>query len=369
MIMQPIFRSTTPIVHGWGTFDRIEDQLPDGDCFLVVGRRSAERLKLAETIGEKVKGDLIVFKGVEPNPSTATVDRGAESLRKSSADYVLAVGGGSVLDAAKIMAVAAAHGGSAVDYLIGGKVVPGSGYPVIAVPTTPGTSSEITPFSVISVPEKRNKVGLRTPEIYPSLAVIDPALTSMLPPYQTAATGLDILSHAVESYWSARSTPITRPLALKAVSLIRKHLPTAFKDGGSRTSREGVSLASIFAGLSFSNAGTTVCHGISYPVTYDTGLTHGLACSMSLGPTFDRLAERGAEGLEGLASSFGSTVDSFSGDLSSFMRDLSAPTTLKEVGFSSGPGRILGTDLEANKANMSVAFTDEDLEKIITSIL
>ncbi len=369
MIMQPIYRSITPIVYGWGTFDRIEDHLPEGNCFLVLGRGSAERLKLAEIIKGKVKGDLKVFKGVEPNPSTATVDRGAESLRKAGADYVLAVGGGSVLDAAKVMAVAAAHGGSAVDYLIRGKCVPDSGYTVIAVPTTPGTSSEITPFSVISVPEKKNKVGLRTPEIYPSLAIIDPALTTMLPPDQTAATGLDILSHAVESYWSARSTPITRPLALKAISLIRQHLQTAFKDGGSRTGREGVSLASIFAGFSFSNAGTTVCHGISYPITYDTGLTHGLACSMSLGPTFDRLVERGAEGLEELASSFGSTVDTFSVDLSSFMRDLSAPTTLKEAGFSSGPERILGTDLEANKANMSVVFTDEDLEKIIASIL
>ncbi|MCK5774100.1 MAG: iron-containing alcohol dehydrogenase [Thermoplasmata archaeon] len=367
--MQPTFRSGTPVVYGWGTFDRIEDHLPEGDCFLVVGRGSAEKLKLAEIIKGKVKEDLKVFKGVEPNPSTATVDSGAVSLRGSGANYVLAVGGGSVLDAAKVIAVVAAHGGSAADYLIGGKDVPDSGYPVFAVPTTPGTSSEITPFSVISVPEKKNKVGLRTPEIYPSLAIIDPALTTMLPPDQTAATGLDILSHAVESYWSARSTPITRPLALEAVKLIREHLPTAFRDGGSRTGREGVSLASIFAGLSFSNAGTTVCHGISYPITYDTGLTHGLACSMTLGPTFDRLIERGAKGLDDLASSFGLTKETFSDGLRSFMKDLSAPTTLKEAGFSSGMKRILGTDLEANKGNMPVRFTDEDIQAIVKAIL
>ncbi len=367
--MQPIFRSGTPIVYGWGTFDRIEDHLPEGNCFLVLGRGSADRLKLAEIIQGKVKGDLKILKGVEPNPSTATVDRGAESLKSSGADYVLAVGGGSVLDAAKVMAVAAAHGGPAVDYLIGGRGVPDRGYPMIAVPTTPGTSSEITPFSVISVPEKRNKVGLRTPEIYPSLAIIDPALTAMLPPDQTAATGLDILSHAAESYWSARSTPITRPLALEAVSLIRRHLPTAFRDGGSKAGREGVSLASIFAGLSFSNAGTTVCHGISYPITYDSGLTHGLACSLSLGPTFDRLVKRGAVGLEELASSFGFKKETFSDGLRSFMKDLSAPTNLKEAGYASGVERILDTDLKANKENMPVRFTDEDIQAIVKAIL
>jgi alcohol dehydrogenase len=283
-------------------------------------------------------------------------------------DIVIAIGGGSVMDAAKFMSVIARHGGTVMDY-IRGRAPPDGGYPLYAIPTTPGTSSEITPYSIVTLDELNNKVGLRHPSIYPKGAVIDPKLTISLPEEQTAATGLDILSHAVESYWASRSDPLTREMSIKSVRLVKEHLLDAYRDGSARKHREGVSLASVFAGLAFSNTGTTVCHSISYPVTYDTGLPHGIAVAITIGPAFDLLQSVGVEGLDRLAKAFGSDVSSFSHDLKKLLSDLNVPKTFQEAGFRGGLDRIMSTDLTPLMKNMPASLSEEEIESILESVL
>ena len=358
----------TPISYGWGLFEELERHIPDGRCFLVLGGSSKRSEGWESKVRDSVRGELTVFRGVEPNPTSATVEKGAEALRRFGPDYVLAVGGGSVMDAAKFMGVIGTHGGTAMDYVTKLKVPPDAGRPLYAVPTTPGTSSEITPFAIVTVPERRNKLGLRHPSIYPKAALVDPALTVPLPKDQTASTGLDILSHAVESFWSAGANPLTQQMSLTSVRLVRKHLEGAFKDGSSREHREGMSLAGLFAGMSFSNTGTTICHAISYPITVDTGLPHGMACALSLGPTFDLLRERKVDGLSDLSEAFGSTLSTFREDLSSFMKAIEAPTTLSQVGFKGGVKRILATDMENFKVNFTKRMDDADVERIVGSM-
>jgi alcohol dehydrogenase len=316
-----------------------------------------------------MEGEIEVFTGVEPNPSTETVERGADAISDFEPGIVLAVGGGSVMDAAKFMAVIGRHGGKPYDYAVGGRIPPDGGYPLYAVPTTPGTSSEITPFAVVTLNEVSNKVGLRHPSIYPRGAIIDPSLTLSLPRDQTAATGFDILSHAVESYWSIHSDPMTRQFSARSVALVKEHLEGAVRNGSSRRHREGLSLASVFAGLAFSNTGTTICHSISYPITYDSDLPHGMAVALTLGPTFDMLKKKGFEGLSPLASALGTDVRGFSDELRSLMESVGAPTRLSQIGFQGGVDRIISTDMSPLMRNMPVQFDEEDVRSIIEDVL
>jgi alcohol dehydrogenase class IV len=302
---------------------------------------------------------------VEPNPSVSTVDRGAAALKASSSKFVLAMGGGSVMDAAKLMALGAGYGGSARDYATGKRVPEGPGYPVHCVPTTPGTSSELTPFAVVTVPELSNKLGVRHPSIYPRAALIDPSLTVDLPGDQTAATGLDILSHAVESFWSRSANPVTRSLSLRAIQLVSRHLEGAFREPASREHREGMSLAGIMAGMSFSQVGTSVCHYISYPITVDTGLPHGTACALTLGAAYDKLRENGARDLEEIALAFGSGPGSFSEDLRGLMRRVNVPATISEAGFRGGPDRVLSTEAGTFLVNSCIPLGSQDVRTIL----
>ena len=363
--MTNVLNFRTSIVFGWETFSRLDEYIPKGRTILVLGRGSARDLDLKRRIERSLKDEMEIFNGVEPNPSSETVERGGRLMAEFEPDQVLAVGGGSVIDAAKFMAVLGKHGGDAADYTIGGKKPPDGGYPLFAVPTTPGTSSEITPFSVITLKEVKNKVGFRDPAIYPKMAIIDPELTVMLPRDQTAATGFDILSHAIESFWSRNSDPFTRQMSLRSVSLVKEHLLGAVNDGSSRTHREGVSLASVFAGLAFSNTGTTICHSISYPITYDTGLPHGLAVALTLGPTFDRIREKGFKGLEPLAVAFGTDQERFKDELQDLMRAVGAPISLSDIGYKGGMDRIMSTDMSSLMKNMPVDLDDDDLRGII----
>jgi len=366
--MNQIYRAPTPIIFGWGSFESLSEHIPEGDCFMVLGGSSSTLLEIEGRVGPVVKGELTVFRGIEPNPLDTTVDRGASEMREADPEFVLAVGGGSVMDAAKVMAQVARHGGSSADYVTG-RMAPGEGaYPLYAVPTTPGTSSEITPFSVITVPKENNKLAVRHPSLYPTLALIDPKLTVTLPGEQTVATGLDILSHAVESYWARRATPMTRRFSLDAVRLVRGHLKKAVENGNLRQHREALSLASVMAGLAFSNTGTTICHAISYPITMDTGLPHGMACALTLGPTFDLLLERGHQDLDQLAGSFSSTSRSFSKDLMDMMRELGVPEDLRGAGYTSGVDRILRTEMGGLLSNFPLDLKREDIRGILEKI-
>jgi alcohol dehydrogenase class IV len=334
-----------------------------------MGSSSDRQRSLLGKVEGSIEGEVVPYTGVEPNPSTATVDRGAEALKASGADYVIALGGGSVIDAAKAISIVASQGGCIMDYLKGTKTPAGLGHPLIAIPTTPGTSSEITPFSIITSESDRNKLGLRHPSMFPSLALIDPSLTVSLPQDQTASTGLDIMAHAFESYWAVKASPLTRDHALSSVSLLGKHLEKAHADGGARPDREGVSMASVHAGLSFSNTGTTVCHALSYPITYDTGLPHGMACALSLPGTYRIVAERRPDLAGPLAYAFGCGPKELPLHLKQMMERLGVPTSLEGLGFDGGYDRIARTPLSGFVQNMSIQLTDADMGAIYRSML
>lgn len=228
--------------------------------------------------------------GGEPEVSRLAVEAAAAAAAKFAPDVILGIGGGSNLDMAKGVALLLAHGGRLPDYY-GESRVPGPVTPIIAVPTTAGTGSEVTPVAVFSDNERALKAGVSSPFLLPVAAVVDPLLTLTCPKTVTAHSGLDALSHAIEATCAASyrtfppdvtlgrvftgKNPYSDSLAAAAIDLVAAHLFPAYDDGSNLVAREGMMLASLLAGLAFSAAGTGVVHALQYPLGARTHTAHG----------------------------------------------------------------------------------------------
>jgi len=222
-----------------------------------------------------------VYDKVEPEPPIELADEGAKLAVKNKCDIVIGVGGGSAMDVAKAIAVLATNKGGAVDYL-GLNKVPGPGLPKIMIPTTAGTGSEVTFTAVFVRKNLKKKEGMNSPYLYPELALLDPELTLSLPAAPTAHTGLDALCHAIESYTSVNSSPMSEMFSLEAIALIAENLRTCVHDGRNIIAREKMLLGSLYAGIGLANAGVTAVHSLSYPLGGKYGVGHGLANTMML---------------------------------------------------------------------------------------
>ncbi len=223
-----------------------------------------------------------VFPEVEPNPTVTSVDRLAEMTNAQSADVVVALGGGSALDCAKAACSVAVQGGPTRKYHSEGAVLDSRHLPLIAIPTTAGTGSEVTPISVLDDPEKGVKAPIAHDSFFPKAALVDPELTFTMPAHVTAATGFDALAHAIEGYWSRNHQPICDLMALETVRLFFRHFPEVLDDPTDREAREGMSTAALLGGLAFQQPKNAAVHACSYPLSSRYHLPHGAACAMTL---------------------------------------------------------------------------------------
>ena len=221
-----------------------------------------------------------LFGNVEPNPSIQTVESGAALYQEAGCDGLVAVGGGSPIDAAKGIGVLVTNGGPMRDYFRGKKVerpLP----PLVAIPTTCGTGSEVTQFAVITDTDTHFKLGIGSPFNLPRVAIVDPQLLASLPARMVAATGMDALCHAVESYTSRAAQPVSDALNVEAMRLIAKHLRPAVANGNLED-LSGMATASLLAGLGFNNTRTTLVHAMSHAVTGHAKVPHGVANAILL---------------------------------------------------------------------------------------
>lgn len=228
-----------------------------------------------------------IFDGISPNPKDVEVENGALVFRDSNADALIAVGGGSAIDAAKAIGVLAKYGGSAVDYE-GVDKIPGAIPTFFAIPTTAGTGSEVTYWSVISLtmPEKR-KIGIGSVLLAPRVALVDPELTLSLPSRHTAHTGMDALTHALEAYVCTASNAVSDALALSSLDLIGTFLVRAHRDGADLEAREGMMAASLLGGMAFSNSDLGIVHSMSEAVGGVFDIAHGFANACCLVPAVE----------------------------------------------------------------------------------
>ncbi|MBI4759292.1 MAG: iron-containing alcohol dehydrogenase [Chloroflexi bacterium] len=222
-----------------------------------------------------------IYDDVPPNSEVKVVERGAQYAREQGCDVLIAVGGGSVIDTAKGMDVLLALGGSLLDYQ-GVGVVNQPLLPLIAVPTTAGTGSEVTLAAVIKDDASGLKLEFNSPYMMPNVAVLDPEMTITLPPMLTAATGMDALTHAIEAYVSNQAEPITDALGIHAIRMIAQALPVTVKNGGDLEARGEMLLAACIAGLSFSNALCGIVHAMAHACGGRYGVPHGVANSILL---------------------------------------------------------------------------------------
>jgi alcohol dehydrogenase class IV len=209
------------------------------------------------------------------------VDAGVAVLQAGSFDCLIALGGGSPIDTAKAMAVLAANGGQMRDYKVPGEI-PKLGLPLIAIPTTAGTGSEVTRFTVITDSERDEKMLIMGLACCPAAAIVDYQLTLSMPWRLTADTGLDSLTHAIEAYVSRKASPFTDGLARAAMALIAKHIRSACREPGDAGAREAMMLGATQAGMAFSNASVCLVHGMSRPLGAFFHVPHGLSNAMLL---------------------------------------------------------------------------------------
>ncbi|MET3291889.1 UNVERIFIED_CONTAM: alcohol dehydrogenase class IV [Brevibacillus sp. OAP136] len=222
-----------------------------------------------------------IFSDVNPEPEIEIVDLCLRKIREGNHDGLIAVGGGSVIDIAKAASVMATNEGSIEQY-VGTNLVKKPGLPLIAIPTTAGTGSEVTNISILSDKKEQVKKGIVSPYLLPDVAIVSPLMTLTCPPSVTAASGVDALVHAVEAYISKFASPVTDALAIGAMKLIAVHLPKAYAVPDNIESREVMITASLMAGLAFGNAGVGAVHALAYPLGGRFHMAHGVSNSLLL---------------------------------------------------------------------------------------
>lgn len=222
-----------------------------------------------------------VFSDTVPDPTSDVIDAGVRVFVEGGHDSLISLGGGSPIDTAKAIGMLVANGGHARDYKVPNPI-PKAGPPHIAIPTTAGTGSEVTRFTVITDSAKGEKMLIAGSALLPSAAVVDYELTMSMPQRLTADTGTDSLTHAIEAYVSRKANRFTDTFALAAMKTIWAELPTAFREPDNRKAREAMMLAATFAGIAFSNASVALVHGMSRPIGVFFHVPHGLSNAMLL---------------------------------------------------------------------------------------
>ncbi len=342
------FNSPPRIRFGWGTAAELPQTMATlGRRPLVVTGRS---LRASGRLGPLLR-DLretgmqpILHEGVPAEPDLAALQACMDAARP--ADSVLAIGGGSVLDVAKgAAALASGYPGrddaTARDYFAG-RPVPDTGRPLLAVPTTSGTGSEVTWVCVLVDPETRRKASIRGAGMMPQIALLDPEWTVSCPPHVTACSGMDAFVQAVESFTSSGANPMTDALSFQAAMLTARWLTTAVREPENREAREGMALGSMLAGLALNTSRLGLVHGLAHPLGAVTGAAHGLLCGLLLPPVmrFNRHVAGAkyallAAGLE-LAPA-GASTDGATNALIRFteelLRQVEIPPRLSDLGF------------------------------------
>lgn len=276
----------TQIVYGIGAAEQLGEIIAQkrANKVMIIVDSGVKKAGLVEKIQNILTASHIeigLFEDVEISSSTDTVDKGAALVKQENYDLILGIGGGSSIDTAKAIGVVVTNGGKCIDYA-GTNKVKKPPMEVIAIPTTAGTSAEITDVAVIADRTSKARIGIRTPYIVPSIAILDPLLTMTMPPHITASTGMDALSHAIESYTNTYTKAPTEVLALEAIRKIGANLCHAVANGNNLEARDNMLMGSLLAGISFLNTRLGILHAITGPFCGHYEVPHGVANSVLL---------------------------------------------------------------------------------------
>ncbi|QBE99960.1 NAD-dependent methanol dehydrogenase [Blautia producta] len=330
------------IISGSGALDMAEGVLKGlGKKALIVTDKVMIQLGNCAKVEAALKNqgvEYAIYSEIVGEPTDTMIENGLTLYKEEGCDFLVALGGGSPIDSMKAIGSLVVNGGCISDYM--GKVIDVEVPPMVAIPTTAGTGSEATQFTIITDTKKNIKMLLKGKVLMPSLAIIDPQFTMTAPPKITAATGLDALCHAVEAYTSRKSQTLSDTFAVSAVKRIFKYLPAAFKDGSNEEARVQMSVAALEAGIAFNNASVTIIHGMSRPIGALFHVAHGLSNAMllkecltfALEGAYDRFAELGRTvGVAADTDSDKEASEKFLAAVEAITKELETPT-LAEFG-------------------------------------
>jgi len=333
---------------------------------------------ISDSLKKLLGGSLVaIFDGVQPNPTFSSIKAAFTELQQYEYETIIALGGGSTIDTAKAVA---AIGASGSEHWIDNHLKHGVPFPphfapkpIIAIPTTAGTGSEVTMWATVWDMEEKKKYSITHPSLYPVKAILDPKLTLTLPEKETIYSGLDALSHAMEAIWNKNHNPISDAFALKAIELVRKHLPELRHEPNNIDLRTHLLRANLFAGMAFSNTKTALAHSISYPLTAHFGLPHGLACSLPLPYILRFNGKRAAERIGIMAEAIGAdqTSESMASEITRLFDLLDVSRHLADYGID-GIGNkqlILKSAFTPGRAdNNIVEINHQDLIGLIENL-
>lgn len=330
------------------------------------------RSGLAGKIIRESEGMIVAsFGAISPNPDVTEVDACADVIRRENIGFVVALGGGSPMDCAKAAASVALTEDSIRKYHGTGVALPEAHLPLIAIPTTAGTGSEVTCVSVLSDHANGKKAPIVSEGFYPAAAIIDPELTYTMPPQVTAGTGIDVLSHAIEGYWSKGHQPICDTLAIHAARLVFEYLFRAYENPQDEEAREKMCEASVIAGLAFTLPKTTSSHACSFPLTNIYRIPHGEACGLTL-DHFIRINAHGEGGerVEYLAHKLGFTdADALADAVLELKHKMGLRCDLHDLNLSDEQiAELVRISRHPNLYNNPVEITDEMLEEIYRTL-
>jgi len=333
-------------------------------------------------VGEKIQDQLEkegmtigVFKDVSPDPDIANAETCIEMAKKEKFELIIGLGGGSPMDIASITSVMLTNSGSIYDYF-GINLVKNPGIPTILIPTTAGTGAEVTPNAILTDTKEKLKKAIVSPYILPRMAIVDPLLTLSMPPSVTSSSGIDALTHAIESYTSNNATILTDLFAKEAIVMIGRSLRTAVANGNNLEARYDMSIGSLYAGISLANAGVTAVHALAYPLGGQFNIPHGIANGLLLPYVMEFNVLGDIPKFAQVAKLLGERVDHLSlldqayhsaKVVKSLYQDLKIPQSLKELNVPKeaipkmAQAAINVTRLMANNPRK---MTVEDVEKI-----
>jgi len=332
---------------GLNSINRIGPELSElaggGGKLLLVTDKGVRGAGIVDKVLSGLRGfEVDIFDEVEAEPHIECAERAAAIAREGGYRAVVGVGGGSSLDMAKVASIMATNPGKVADYLGRGKLKR-YGLPMVLVPTTAGTGSEVSPNAVVSLGETKGWIS--DPRAFSDVSIVDPMLTLTMPPKVTASTGLDALTHAVECIMSLNSSPLDEAMDLAAIEMISKYLRIAYANGRDLRARYHMSLAATMAGMAIGIAGVVYGHSIGYTLSTRYHLPHGTACGLALPYVMEYNAISCPEKLARVAEAMG--VDARylpqmeaalegAKAVRALMEDVGLPTSLKELGAPKG---------------------------------
>ncbi|WP_146551863.1 iron-containing alcohol dehydrogenase family protein [Rummeliibacillus sp. SL167] len=340
---------------------------------LLISAPSMVRNGVAQKIMDASNGKIkAIFSNIQPNPTVQNTDDCVEALVEHKCDFAIALGGGSILDCAKVACFVATTSYTTEVYFTKQQPITHKGLPLIAVPTTSGTASEITNVSVLTDTKRGIKAPLASEFLYPIYALVDPMLTLSCPQQVTASSGLDVLAHSLEAFYGKKHQPYTDLAAEYAAKLVFENLLVAYHAPNNLEARINMSLASVTAGMAFNLTQTAAAHACSYPLTQNFGVFHGEACALTL-PTFWKLNSIGKESkrLEAFSRRLGfeDSID-LANRIDEMKKDMQMCLTIEEAGVRTEEDLklLVANSFAPNMQNNPVDVTPELLKNLYKSI-